>query len=176
MKNMLAFVVMTVFAACNQYGPSGDNESAGNFDWNRFNQEKAAWEAQEITSYRFTTQIIVNYPVVPVHITVVPNTEPLLEFEPLPNFPEAGTDLEMATIYGKTIADVYTEIKAKVERLQTAYANEQDKNNQVTFTIRYNTEYHYPEYFVLSKLYDRLSLPGGRGGIEITDFEALDPR
>lgn len=141
-----------------------------NFDMERFQNEKAAWEAQGITAYRFTRQMLLNMPVDPARITVKGNEE--LEIEVLPhndNF--TLSDIEMLALYGKTISEIYVSIEADIEKQRK---KPRDEHNWVGVTLRYNVDYHFPEYYSMFFSHDDLPLPGGDIGFEISDFEVLD--
>jgi hypothetical protein len=139
-----------------------------NFDMERFQTEKAAWEAQDITAYRFTTQILLDYPVVPVRITVKGNAEP--EIEPVVHDGFMEPDIEMSVLYGKTVSEIYAAIEADIEKEKSA---PRDEHHRVEITIRYNAEHHYPEYYSACSYCDDLPEPGGFGGVAITGFERI---
>jgi hypothetical protein len=141
--------------------------SIANFDMERFQTEKAAWEAQNISAYRFTTRMLLDYPAVPVRITVKGNGEPEIK----PAAADTEFDIEMAALYGKTVSEIYASIETAVEKEKTASRGE---HKWVGITIRYNAEYHYPEYYLRCSYYDDLPEPGGFAGLEITGFERLD--
>ncbi|GHV89021.1 hypothetical protein AGMMS50267_13810 [Spirochaetia bacterium] len=146
----------------------------GDFDMTLFNQEKAAWEAQNIRSYRFVERTDLNFQSIPIQITVLPGTEPILECPsdfPADQFAQA--DLEAGTLCGKTISEIYSEIEKRVAS-SYGWCSQDSAHRTVQFTIRYNAAYHYPEYFHNVGLVDGNVEPGGWGGIEITSFEPLD--
>jgi hypothetical protein len=139
-----------------------------NFDIERFQNEKTAWEAQGLAAYRFTAQMLLNYPVVPVRITVQDTGEP--EIEPITHDDFTEPDIEMAALYGKTISDIYASIEADIKKERNT---PRDEYHWIGITLRYNAEYHYPEYYSASSYYDDLPEPGGFRGIEISDFGVI---
>jgi hypothetical protein len=175
MKSTLFFLFtllpcLTLLSCGNLNSDSGFKEKTdGDLNFATFKTERAAWEAQGITAYRFTAQMLLNYPVVPVRITVKGNGEPEIEQITHDDFTES--DLEMATLYGKTISDTYASIEAALEKERNT---PRDEHHRVGITLRYNAEYHYPEYYSACSYYDDLPEPGGSIGIEISDFEILD--
>jgi hypothetical protein len=93
-----------------------------NFDIERFQNEKAAWEAQDLAAYRFTAKMLLDYPVVPVRITVKDTGES--EIEPIAHDDFTEPDLEMAALYGKTISDIYASIEADIRKERNTPRNE----------------------------------------------------
>jgi hypothetical protein len=142
---------------------------AVHFDRERFQNERAAWEAQDITAYRFTAQMLLDYPVVPVRITVKDTGEP--EVEPVIHDDLTEPDIEMAALYGKTIPDICASIEASIEKERNT---PREEHHWTGITLKYNAEYHYPEFYSACEYYDDLPLPGGFTGVEISDFEILD--
>ncbi|MDR2393874.1 MAG: DUF6174 domain-containing protein [Treponema sp.] len=98
-----------------------------------FYQEKAAWEAQDIKAYRFTARTRLNIPTRPVTITVTEGTEPVIESE----------HDHFDVLYGKTILDIYTGIEDTVREEKQSYA---EAGYSLKFNVRYNDQYHYPEF------------------------------
>lgn len=108
------------------------------FDMERFQNEKNAWEALDIIAYRFTVRLLGDYPSYFVRITVNSAEEP--EVEPLPHddyFTEE--DMERAMLYGKTIAEIYTSIEAGIERLRKTLL---DEPNWIEISIKHDRDYH----------------------------------
>jgi hypothetical protein len=132
------------------------------FDMDRLHQEKAAWEAQGINSYRFTIKELLDIPAYPITIKVTEGMERVVE-EKGKHDPDAPHGL-----YGKTISDIYTGIENVVEEIKEANTKE---GYSLNFAVRYNEQYHYPEYFFVSPCYNGEVLDGGGTGVEISAFE-----
>lgn len=142
---------------------SAMSEGGDPFDRAVFEAERAAWEAQGLTRYRFTRKFDSNPPHPELTFEVAPGREPELiqpagdeQWQWLPSEAEG---------FGRTIDEVYAII---LERFVPEIADD------ISFSIRYNTEYHYPEWFEF-----RVILPpdftGGGGtlfGFEVTGFDA----
>ena len=80
------------------------------FDMERFQNEKNAWEALDIIAYRFTVRLLGDYPSYFVRITVNSAEEP--EVEQLPHddyFTEE--DMERAMLYGKPLRKYTHQLK-----------------------------------------------------------------
>jgi hypothetical protein len=76
--------------------------------------------------------------------------------------------------FGKTIAEIYSAIEARVTLVQSSYTSKYP----VQFVIQYNAEYHYPASFVDGIDYSSLPVPKrpdgfGPVGFEITSFTVL---
>jgi hypothetical protein len=134
------------------------------FDIKVFEAERAAWEARGPARYRFTrTFDLLRFPP-DLTIEAVPGRVPVM-LSPVGDGPwqwGAG-ELDFA---GRTIDDIYTVILERFDR---------SIDKSVSVWIRYNAEYHYPEFFE-----HRTTLSGHTGpvsgwlGFEISDFEILD--
>ncbi|GHV89018.1 hypothetical protein AGMMS50267_13780 [Spirochaetia bacterium] len=147
-------IVVTDFEAVTKKTPIATED----FDWALFNQEKAAWEALNIKSYRFVEHLLCDYPTVPLAITITPNVEPQVVGD------------ETGWYYGDTILEIFTAIESSVKDAQIIH---QDRRYSSPVTIRYNPVYHYPEYFFVGAFYDNEPMDGGGAGVEITRFEVL---
>jgi hypothetical protein len=140
---------------------------AVDFDWDRFNQEKDAWEARNIQSYRFVLQSIsytyLGRPLVAA-VTVTSGAEPEVE-------PWDIDDIFVVEQFGKTIDEIYSVIKARVKEVQLV------PDSYLAFRIQFNEEYHYPASFSEGTDYGRFpaEVPDGGGpvGFEITGFTVL---
>jgi hypothetical protein len=133
--------------------PSGGTKEK--FDMDKLYEEKAAWEAQNIRTYRFTAKTLFLMPVRPITITVT---------EGIPVMEDEYDEFEL---YDKTIPGIYSNIEATI-RLHT------QEGDSFKFTIKYNEQYHYPEYFYIEPLYDGKPGIGGGEGVEISAFEILE--
>jgi hypothetical protein len=131
-----------------------DEGVPGPFDSAQFAAEKAAWEALDIKSYRFTSKIDSDVPSIYVQSTVYPDKEPEITAGP----GEPKEELRYSQ-YVKTIDEIYS------------YIEDLSTGNYFKFVVRYNKQYHYPEYFLWTK--GPWSL-GGWFGVEVTGFELLD--
>ena len=131
------------------------------FDITLFKTERAAWESQRITHYRFTRTFDTNPPYPDLTIEVAPDREP----EIVPSISSDQWMAEEADGFGKTIDELYTII---LERFVPNIAED------IACLIRYNTKYHYPEWFEF-----RVILPpgntgaGGWFGFKVTDFRVM---
>jgi hypothetical protein len=134
------------------------------FDMAVFDAERAMWEAQNLTHYRFTRRFKSNPPHPDLTFEVAPDMEPELiqpaEDEEWQWLPSEAED------FGRTIDEVYAII---LERFAPEIAEDH------SLSIRYNTEYHYPEWFESRTIFP----PGWNGGgglfgFEISGFERLD--
>jgi hypothetical protein len=139
-----------------------------NFDMEYFKNEKAAWEAQGISAYRFTARMLLDMPAAPVQITVKGTEEPEIAFI---DTDFMSPDIEISALYGKTIQEIYDSIEKDIEKHRQAPP--EDDHTWVEILIEYDTEYHYPRSYSLCYYYDDLPEPGGFVGIEIADFEIL---
>ncbi|MDR0760155.1 MAG: DUF6174 domain-containing protein [Treponema sp.] len=155
---------------------SGEYRDVEEFDMDLFRAEKEAWLAQNIQNYQFTSTNFPGFPPVPVLTIVSPDAEPKLEYPA--DFPEnefgypSGEDLLIP--YGKTIEEIYSRIEYIINEDALPYVKE-DPANGVRIKITYNAEYHYPEYFFVSKYDLNVMLIGNYFAIfEILDFEHLD--
>jgi hypothetical protein len=125
------------------------------FDAAVFADERAAWEEQNLRSYRYVTTFVSSgaYWGPSAEITISAGKEPdvvIHSEEPW----EHG--------HGNTIDEFYQEIADGKLKYPADF----------TVKIRYNKQYHYPEFYTAypdGRYYD-----GGRIKIEITEFEPLD--
>jgi hypothetical protein len=174
-KKLWVFALVAFTISCGNLNTGGeDNLDAEKFDTARLKAEKEAWEAQNIQNYRFIGTLHLDYPSVPVWVTISPDADPVLECPP--DFP--ASEFEQAEkddmFFAKPIAEIYSAIEANIEEaLNDVSAN---PNADIKIGIIYNAKYHYPEFFFRS-LYDRPSgevSDGGGRGFEISGFERLD--
>jgi hypothetical protein len=135
--------------------PKQDNPEPGPFDYAGFAAQKAAWEARTIKSYRFTGKLSPDYTGYPVYVqsTVYDGKEPEVSVEP-------ADDLEAGNLSQdfKTIDDLYS------------YIESHRTDTDLKFAVRYNEQYHYPEYYLETM---GPGFDGGSFGVEITEFEPL---
>jgi hypothetical protein len=125
------------------------------FDYAVFADERAAWEEQNMRGYRFVTTFLSDgvYWRPSVEITVSADREPdvvIHSEEPW----EHG--------HGNTIDEFYQEIADGIF----------EDMADLTVRIRYNKQYHYPEFY--GAYLDARYYDGGWFEIEITEFEPLD--
>jgi hypothetical protein len=140
-------IVSLMVFSCNTLFDNG-------FDTNKLEKERAAWEAQGIRHYRYATEFSGGDGTnASVEITVFPDREPEM-VEIYSNYPGDSPH------YGKTIDEFYQYLKERAADSQW---------NQY-FSIRYNKQYHYPEYYSSNVKYPWV---GGGVEIEITEFEPL---
>ena len=137
------------------------------FDKALFEKEKAAWEAQGIRHYRYrTTKTSDAAPDEQlIESTVFPDREPEV-IARVPDViaqeqesPNGWYPIEEGPFYGRTIDEFYQYIADDVKG--SIYSH---------FSIRYNKQYHYPEYYFSAMKYPWV---GGHSEIEITEFESL---
>jgi hypothetical protein len=126
------------------------------FEEAEFKRERAAWEAQGLRHYRFViTSVISSSPDhFTAEITVFPDREP----EVVIPSDEPGWE----PYYGETIDEFYAFIADDI-------AGSNDVNTWRE--VRYNTRYHYPEYYASGFKYPMI---GGTTKIKITEFESLE--
>lgn len=142
-----------------------DTPEADGFDFDRHKAEKAAWEALNIQSYKYTGELILGVPTKPVTVTVTPDGTKVEE--------SAETDEHWNYFYKEAISDIFDAIAVNVK--EYVLDMESINNRAVKFRIEYDEEHHYPAYFV-SIMYDKEGgelLDGGGGGVKITDFTKL---
>ncbi|MDR3160385.1 MAG: DUF6174 domain-containing protein [Spirochaetaceae bacterium] len=121
------------------------------FDEALFRKERAAWEAQGLRYYRFAATCRASF------AGFAPET-----FE-CTVFPDREAEVVLTShympdvYYGDTIDEIYQYIADTVA----------NGGHRLNITVRYNKEYHYPEYLFES------SRGGGSDELEITEFEPL---
>jgi hypothetical protein len=148
----------------NPYAPPGCQP----FDKAELEDEWAKWKALALPAYRFTRTFNSNPPRPKTIVTIQAGKEPEV-------VPARGVELDLAqgdgtAIMGNTIDEIYAAIlRAYVSRIGD------ETNYPYLFTIRYNAEYHYPEYFSeVIHFTPPFMVLGGYIGIEITHFEVLE--
>jgi hypothetical protein len=140
-----------------------DTLEADGFDFERHSKEKAAWEALNITSYRYTGELILGVPTEPVTITVTPDGTEVLESE--------ETDEHWNYFYKEAISDIFDAIALNVKE---DVLRMQNSKYTIKFRIEYDEKYHYPAYFISIECdTDGEPLDGSGGGVEITSFTKL---
>jgi hypothetical protein len=140
--------------------PGQELESVKPFD-GRFQQSESGMGSVGYTLISLYEQRTARHTTDPVTITVTEGMEPVVE-ENGKHDPDVPYGL-----YGKTISDIYTGIESAVGGMKEAYAKE---GYSLNFAVRYNEQYHYPEYFFVSPCYNGEFLDGGGTGIEISAF------
>lgn len=145
--------------------PVTEEPTNGGFDFERFNAERAAWEARGIKAYRLVMEFLYDYPFTPIRLTVNADQEPFVE-----SFPPGFSGETPETLFGKTVSEFFAKIEADIRQAEARYQG--DEHYQLISEIRYNAVYHYPEYFHIGATYDGLPEPGGGTGFTITSFEA----
>jgi len=148
----------------------GQNSEVQVYDPTIFAAQKAAWEALNIRSYRFTAESRIAHPRIPFTITVKPHAEPKMEYDANrvndPFFPgeiHNDTFYPFGPIKGKTFEEIFVSIPDHVAG---------NNNELLTMYIKYNETYHFVEYFR-----SRLHIPniwGGWGGFHVYSFEVLE--
>jgi len=149
--------------------PSTDRVSTTQrFDRAVLETEKAAWKAQKISAYSFTAlPIDGGLSSTPVSITVLPDTEPEMEYSGVldPDFNGQSDDTPFSPLEGKTIDELFESIAAYASQYQTA--------DNYCF-IQFNETYHYPEMFRLT-IFDPFSFRNFTFSIsEFEDTKAID--
>jgi hypothetical protein len=141
-------------------------EYTNKFDLAVHNHEKAAWEALGINAYRFTGDVWCGYPAVIFTVTVLPDREPELTYDPeeqeLWEEWNLGNNGPFAPLAGSTINELF-------ESIRNHAVNDLRRGDIVK--IWYNQEYHYPETYYTS---DADISPGGQIHFDITHFEVLE--
>ena len=147
--------------------PQADNKTQEPFNYAVFLSEKAAWEKKGIQHYRFAGRSCPDASQPSYQVTVSPGGETEIRALDGP-----GIDLErpFRPITGKTMPEFYAFIADEVKDLREYNA-----------WIRYNKEYHYPEFFTHVPV-QPVPVPGqppnitggGWYDFEIFEFEALD--
>jgi len=127
---------------------------AAAFDWETFEAERAAWDAQGITAYRYVMQLKFDIPTGPALITVGTADDP--------QEVDAGR-------WGTAIPEIYAAIEAEIRRFVLPYCPGEVRKIKIT----YNKQYHYPEFYSFSSWLNGESSVGSGGGFEISDFEVL---
>jgi hypothetical protein len=134
------------------------------FDITVFEAERAAWEAQRLTHYRFTRRLQRMRPLPDLTFKVTPGREPEL-IQPIGD--EQWLPSEAET-FGRTIDEVYADILEHSTPPEKPSVVE-----DIIVLIRYNTEYHYPEWFEFRIIFSPdYTGGGGSYGFEVIDFEA----
>jgi hypothetical protein len=128
----------------------------GPFDFAKLASKKAAWKALGIKSYRFVrSEIGPDDPPIHIQSTIYHDKEPELIAGP------DGPDVDSGLLrYVKTIDDLYSFI-------ETTSTNTNHK-----YVIRYNKQYHYPEYYLSTPVGPEVV--GGWIHFEISWFGLLD--
>ena len=133
---MKKFCIIMLFVA-GLLSCSDENQQTNEFDYEKFLNEKAAWESLNIDHYRFIGEIVSPSaaPRGRITVTVFPDKEPEVVIkdqivsEPYPFYHTRG----------KTISGIY--------EWYERYINWE--NFEVfDISIRYNSQYHYPEQIV----------------------------
>jgi hypothetical protein len=165
----LLLIILWVFFSC----VHNDNEHSTYFDFSQFEKERKLWETQSIDSYKLVLETLLNIPTVPVQITITPFNEPLIEC--LPDFCDDYNEdyLTLYTMFGKTVQEMFFEVKKQILKTIDENKNEKDKNRWTNIICNYNNNFHYIEYFFISSMYGDLPEPGGGFGFQITNFEKL---
>ncbi|MDR1230465.1 MAG: hypothetical protein LBK61_03580 [Spirochaetaceae bacterium] len=179
LKNSFLFTFLPCLLAfsCGNLNTDGRDSLAVDvekFDTARLKAEKEAWKAQNIQKYRFIGTLSLDYPSVPVWVTISPGADPVLECPP--GFSKTEFEQEEEKYYmffAKPIEEIYSAIEANIdEALNEVSAN---PNVGITVYIAYNAESHYPESFFTGS-YDRPSGEvgdGGGWGFKISGFEVI---
>jgi hypothetical protein len=154
---------------------SGEYKEIEEFDMDQFRAEKDAWLSQNIQNYQFISTAFLNFPTVPVLISVSPNADPKLECPPgfsKTEF-EQAKERELLITFGNTIEEIYSKIEYLIREEALQYVSE-DPANSVKIRITYNAECHYPEYFSMFNYHADKMLIGGGIAFKISGFERLD--
>jgi hypothetical protein len=130
------------------------------FDQERLRQEKAAWEAQGIKAYRFTAKVLLDIATRPFTFTVGEEIDAA----------EDETSSELDLLFGTTISDIYSRIEDAVKESKRSYTAD---GYTLKSNVRYNEEYHYPEFIWWGPYCNGEALDGGGMGVEISAFEIL---
>jgi hypothetical protein len=138
---------------------------AKDFNWVLFDTEKAAWEAQGIRSYSYVRHTQSDAENSSLKVIVLPDRAPIFEFLGY-GVVEPPEDFDGTSFY-ITLSQLFGEIQHRIKEAASSKLNTSER-----IIIRYNTRYHYPEYFV--SYIDEINIGGGRYSIEITDFVVLD--
>jgi hypothetical protein len=146
------------------------------FNMTLFNAEKEAWFAQDMQDYRYIINTFLDFPTVPVLITVSANSNS--EFECPSGFSKADfeqakeRDLLKFSTFGKTIDELYSEIEYRIKEDVSQYSDK-DQDEGAKIAVVYNTEYHYPEYFSIIYYRGNEIADGGGMSFRISGFERL---
>jgi hypothetical protein len=144
------------------------------FDKEKFDRERTAWEAQNRDSYRYQITALTDTPVAPVKVTVLPDAEPLIEYVPGYTLFWEDDAGEVVRRHGNTITALYAAMEADITWLQNEAERIREKEEiEIRITIIYNEDYHYPEYFVSGTYYYGEPSTGGTYGFRINNFEVL---
>lgn len=125
------------------------------FDEKTFNKEWAAWERQGIVDYSIKQNISTFMPLGEARILVKDNV--IIENEAIDkwsatNLEENQNNLPPIFHYLQTISKTYVSVKETYnESLQEIKGGNLMKG--ITIEIRYNMEFHFPEYIKMSGIY-----------------------
>jgi len=182
MKKAIIFLLAAGILSCNagQQGQSEDgrqleqseqSEQSDIFDLAVFEAERAAWEALGLSSYRFTAQSHFVVPfVIPFTVTVRPGAEPEIRYSEWDQ-EKAEQMVDTGKIFPPLSGVTIDELYASMRELAVRNIELQEDTG---YKIRYNKEYHYPEFFYDFWRPCGLPPPGATGlSFKITQFEVL---
>jgi hypothetical protein len=144
------------------------------FNYDAFMAEKAAWEKQGIGRYRFIAVMNRGSPGIHFQVTAFPDKKAEVEaaedLYPDNVISEEAKAFLFYPLRGKTIDELYGAIADAVKGMQEGYRA----------WIRYNKEYHYPDFFCAAPIQPDpipgqiVGIIGGGYDFTITGFEVLD--
>lgn len=164
-KNLIIILMSLLLISC-----SDSDELAGlNFDRNTFEKNRALWEVNKISNYKFS-QVYSSLSIgsQPELTSIVLNNE-LDTIFVQSKFVTVNSMGEL-TYFG-TVEDIYQYIENKAEQLEIEINSSQNIMKGAAIEITYDEILHYPTEIKCSGYYDKPLLGGLSINIVFSDFE-----